>query len=102
VFAFALVLNEKCRRLGLLEWRWLEIFIAPTTFIVVAVNGTRDSSVVHWTWHCSLSGACHVSRPLGLERLTVEVSCPFVAPDSPVCSDFVVLTSALCSMHCSP
>jgi hypothetical protein len=23
VFAFALVLNEKCRRLGWLEWWWL-------------------------------------------------------------------------------
>jgi hypothetical protein len=25
------------------------VFIAPTTILVVAVNGTRDSSVVHWT-----------------------------------------------------
>jgi hypothetical protein len=29
----------------------------------------------------------------GLERLTVEVLCPLAAPDSPVCSDFAVLTS---------
>jgi hypothetical protein len=27
--------------------------------------GTTDSAVVHRTLHCSLSGACHVSRPLG-------------------------------------
>jgi hypothetical protein len=26
--------------------------------------GTPDSPVVHRTQHCSLSGACHVSRPL--------------------------------------
>jgi hypothetical protein len=41
------------------------VFIAPTTILVVAVDGTPDSSVVHQTWHCSLSGACHVSRSLG-------------------------------------
>jgi hypothetical protein len=38
----------------------------------------------------------------GLERLTVEVHCPLGAPDSPVCSDFVVLISALTTVHCSP
>jgi hypothetical protein len=65
VFAFALVLNEKCRRLGWLEWWWLGVFIAPTTILAVAVDGTPDSPVVHRTGHCSLSGACHVSRPLG-------------------------------------
>jgi hypothetical protein len=27
--------------------------------------GTLDSLMVHWTQYCSLSGACHVSRPLG-------------------------------------
>jgi hypothetical protein len=27
--------------------------------------GTPDSTVLHRTWHCSLSGACHVNRPLG-------------------------------------
>jgi hypothetical protein len=41
------------------------VFIAPTTIPVVVVDGTPDSPVVHWTLHCSLSGACHVSRPLG-------------------------------------
>jgi hypothetical protein len=42
------------------------------------------STVVHWTWYSSLSGACHVSQPLGLERLTVQVLCPLAALDSPV------------------
>jgi hypothetical protein len=44
VFAFALVLNEKCRRLGWLEWWWLGVFIAPTTIPAIAVDGhTRQS-----------------------------------------------------------
>jgi hypothetical protein len=37
----------------------------------------------------------------GLERLTVEVLCPLVAPDSPVCSAFAVLTSDFCADHYS-
>jgi hypothetical protein len=40
------------------------VFIAPTTILAVNVDGTPDSPVVHWTGHCSLSGAYHVSRPL--------------------------------------
>jgi hypothetical protein len=36
-----------------------------------------------------------------LERLTVEVLCPLVAPDSPVRSDSAVLTSDLRTVHCS-
>jgi hypothetical protein len=44
VFAFALVLNEKCRRLGWLEWRWLGVFIAPTTIPTVAVDGHTGQS----------------------------------------------------------
>jgi hypothetical protein len=32
---FALVLNEKCRRLGWFEWRWLGVFIASNHFLVV-------------------------------------------------------------------
>jgi hypothetical protein len=65
VNVFALVLNVEFRKLGWLEWRWLGVFITPTTILVVAVDATPDSPVVHRTWHCSLSGACHVSRPLG-------------------------------------
>jgi hypothetical protein len=37
----------------------------------------------------------------GLERLTVEGLCPLVVPDSPVRSDFAVLTSDFCFVHCS-
>jgi hypothetical protein len=44
--------------------RWLEVFIAPTNILVVAVDGAPDSPVVHRTGHCLVSGACHVSSPL--------------------------------------
>jgi hypothetical protein len=63
--AFALVLNVKFRKLGWLEWRWLGVFIAPTTILVVVVDGAPDSPVVHRTGHYSLSGVCHVSASLG-------------------------------------
>jgi hypothetical protein len=73
------------------------VFIAPTTILVVAGDGAPNSSVVHRTGHCSLSGVCHVSMPLrwGLEWLAVGVLSPVAAPDSlvahrtcPVRSDF--------------
>ena len=41
------------------------VFIAPTTILAVAVDGTPDSPVVHRTGHCSLSGVCYVSGSLG-------------------------------------
>jgi hypothetical protein len=41
------------------------VFIAPTTILAVVVDGTLNSLVVHQTWHCSLSDACHISTPLG-------------------------------------
>jgi hypothetical protein len=44
VFGFALVLNEKCRRLGWLEWWWLGVFITPTTILAVAVDGHTGQS----------------------------------------------------------
>jgi hypothetical protein len=65
VFAFALAMNVKFKKLESLEWWWLGVFIAPTIILAVAVDGTPDSLVVHRTGYCSLSGACHVSRPLG-------------------------------------
>jgi hypothetical protein len=65
VNVIALVLNVKSRKLGWLEWRWLGVFIAPTTILAVDVDDAPDSSVVHRTWHCSVSGACHVSCLLG-------------------------------------
>jgi hypothetical protein len=68
--------------------------------------GTPDSPVVHWTWHCSLSGVCHVSRSLGfgaVDRWSPLSSCGTRqsggAPDSPVRSDFAVLNFWL--LHCS-
>jgi hypothetical protein len=36
-----------------------------------------------------------------LERLTIEVLCPLVAPYSSVCSDFAVLTSDFFAVHFS-
>jgi hypothetical protein len=42
--AFALVLNEKFRRLGWLEWWWLGVFIVPTTIPAVAVDGHTGQS----------------------------------------------------------
>jgi hypothetical protein len=41
------------------------VFIAPTTILAVAGDGAPDSPVVHWTGHCSVSSACHISGPLG-------------------------------------
>jgi hypothetical protein len=41
------------------------VFIAPTTILVVVVDGAPDSLVVHRTGHCLVSGACHVSCSLG-------------------------------------
>jgi hypothetical protein len=68
---------------------WLEVFIAPTTIPIVAIDGHTG----HGTVHCPVR-ATSADR-WGLERLTVEVLCPLEAPDSPVRSDFTVLTSAL-------
>jgi hypothetical protein len=42
-----------------------EVFIALTSIPSVVVDGAPDSPVVHRTWHYSVSGACHVSCPLG-------------------------------------
>jgi hypothetical protein len=58
-------MNVKFRKVGSLDWRWLGLFITPTTILVVVVDGTPDSPMVHRTGHCSVSGACHVSCPLG-------------------------------------
>jgi hypothetical protein len=53
----------------------------------------------HSTVHCPVSATS--ADHWGFELLTVEVFCPLAAPDSPVRSDFVVLTSDFCSVHCS-
>jgi hypothetical protein len=56
--------------------------------------GTPDSLVVHRTQYCSLSGACHVSRPLGFGAIDrwrlLSLWCTGQSngtPDSPVRSD---------------
>jgi hypothetical protein len=45
VNVFALVLNVEFRKLGWLEWWWLGVFIAPTTSLVVVVDGTPDMAL---------------------------------------------------------
>jgi hypothetical protein len=79
------------------------VFIAPTTSLAVAVDGTPDSPVVHRTWHCSLSGACNVSRPLGfgaVDHWSPLSSCDTGqsdgTPDNTVRSDFAALTFDFC------
>jgi hypothetical protein len=68
--------------------------------------GTPDSPVVHRTWHCSLSSACHFSRPLGfgeVDRWSPLSSCGTGqsggTTDSLVQSDFAALTSDLHTVH---
>jgi hypothetical protein len=43
---------------------WM-VFIAPNTIPAVVVDGHNRQSGGAPNTHCSLSGACHVSRPLG-------------------------------------
>jgi hypothetical protein len=70
-------MNVEFRKLRWLEWRWLEVFIAPTTILTVVVDGTPNCPVVHRTGHCSVSGACHVSSPLGFAAVDhlIPLSC---------------------------
>jgi hypothetical protein len=95
VYAFALVLNVKVWKLGLLEWWWLGVFITPTTISVVAVDG-----------HTGQSGACHVSRPLGfgaVDRWSPLSSCG-TGQSRVFClcsSDFWLLRWPLFTVQCS-
>jgi hypothetical protein len=41
---FALVLNGEVAMLGWLEWRWLGVFIAPTTIPAIAIDGHTGQS----------------------------------------------------------
>jgi hypothetical protein len=77
----------------------------PSHWLFLLAMGTPDSLVAHQTLHCSLSGARHVSYPLGFGAVDRCVFCLQAAPDSPVahqtclvCSNFSALTSA---WHCS-
>jgi hypothetical protein len=80
---------------------WMEVvgvFIVPTTILTVVVDGTPDSPVVHWTWHCSLSDACRISRLLvfgAVDRWSPLSSCGTGRPD------VFALTSDLRTVHCS-
>jgi hypothetical protein len=38
-------MNVKFRKLGWLEWRWLGVFIAPTTILAVAGDGAPDRTL---------------------------------------------------------
>jgi hypothetical protein len=53
----------------------------------------------HDTVHCPMPAT--LADRWGLGRLTIEVLCPLVAPDSPVRSDFAALTSDLRNVNCS-
>jgi hypothetical protein len=89
-------------------WRWLGVFIAPTTILAVAGDGAPDSPMVHRTGHCSMFGACHVSGPLGFGAVDHWSLCPVAAPDSPVahqtcpvCSNLLLwLLTVHYSLHC--
>jgi hypothetical protein len=51
----------------------------PSRWLFLLSMGTLDSPVVHRTEHCSLSGACHVSTPLGFGAVDrwSPLSCSF-------------------------
>jgi hypothetical protein len=70
---FALVLNVESGKLGWLEWWWLVAIYSPIHYSSYWLSslsmGTPDSLVVHRTLHYSLSGECHVSRPLGFRAI---------------------------------
>jgi hypothetical protein len=100
VFAFALVLNVDFWKLGLLEWRWLGVFIASNHFLTVGWVCCRWAhQTVRWcTGHDTIHYPVRATtvNHWGLERLTVDVLCPLAAPNGSVRSDLAVLTSALC------
>jgi hypothetical protein len=100
---FALVLNEKCERLGWLECRWLGVFIASNHFLAVGwLCCWRAYQTVRWctkhdTVHCPI--ACHVSQPLGfgvVDRWSPLSSCGTGQSDA-----FWLCSSDFCTVHCS-
>jgi hypothetical protein len=103
VFAFALVLNEKCRRLGWLEWWWLGGIYSPNHYSSRCCRWAHRT--VRWytrqgTVYC-LVLAMSADR-WGLEQLTIEVPCLLATLDSPVPHRTVrcVLTLLLCFLTC--
>jgi hypothetical protein len=103
VFSFALVLNEKCRRLGWLEWWWLGGIYSPNHYSSRCCRWAHRT--VQW---CTRHGNVYCPVPAtsadrwDLERLTVEVLCPLATPDSLMCFHFTGLTSTPCTFYCSP
>jgi hypothetical protein len=78
----------------------------PSCWLTLLSTGTPDSPVVHRTWHYSLSGACHVSCPLGfgaVGRWSPLSSC--CTKQFGVfwlrCSDFWLAHCSLFIWHCS-
>jgi hypothetical protein len=57
----ALVLNAKAENLDVLKWWWLEVFVPPTTKMVVG------EAVCRWA-HRTVRCASHVTQPLGFDR----------------------------------
>jgi hypothetical protein len=88
--------------------------IAEVPYLLISgFKSASNEGLLHWFFVFSLKHTfsvwkltyvpetyCSADR-WGLERLTVEVLCPLVAPDSPVTHRTVrcVLTSALCTVH---
>jgi hypothetical protein len=79
----ALTVSLECILCSCIEWRewnawmaWMMVvggIYSPSHYsscwLTALSIGTPDSPVVHRTHHCSLSGACHVSRLLGFRAI---------------------------------
>jgi hypothetical protein len=105
---FALVLNEESEMVGWLKWWWLGVFIALTTILAFGwllcrwAHRTVRWCTGHSTVHCPVH-ATSADRWC-LEWLTIEVVCPFPAPDSPVrpVVAYCLLTSCAADYRRSP
>jgi hypothetical protein len=88
---FALVLNVEFRKLELLGWWWLESIYNSNHYSSRCRRWHTGHGTVHYPVRATSAARW------GLERLTVEVLCPFAASDSPVTHRTVrcVLTSQL-------
>jgi hypothetical protein len=93
------------------HWRrWLEGIYSlqplPSHWLFLLSMGTSDSPVVHRTGHCSLSGACHVSAPLGFRAVdlwsSLSCSCTGQSGGAPNMSDPLWLATLTSGTHCSP
>jgi hypothetical protein len=89
VNALAVVLNENLRKLGCLEWWWLEGIYSPQppTPVCGGVGG--------WGPPHRGGGASHVTQPLGFGAVDRWRVCHLVAPDRHCSVCGAPLTSAL-------